>query len=373
MGGSQVKFDRQGDGLGRYTIYNYVRDENTSSHYYKVVGKWFDGLHLDLEDVIWPSGTLTQSVCSLPCGVGEIKITQSGDVCCWICHRCDPWEYVVDEFTCRDCGHGRWPYAHKQSCYDLDQQHMRWDSVFAIVPIAVATLGILLTFWVMVVFFKNNDTPIVKAAGRELSYLLLTGIMLCYFMTFVMLARPTPIICGFQRFGIGFSFAVIYASLLTKTNRISRIFDSAKRSARRPSFISPKSQLAIASVLISVQVIGTLVWFMVEPPGIRQYYPDGKRNQVILKCSIRDSSFLLSLIYNMLLITICTVYAVKTRKIPENFNESKFIGFTMYTTCIIWLAFVPIYFGTGNSFEVSIAYSTLYKKDNCFLIYENVG
>ena len=24
----------------------------------------------------------------------------------------------------------------------------------------------------------------------------------------------------------------------------------------------------------------------------------------------------------------------------------------MYTTCIIWLAFVPIYFGTGNSFEV---------------------
>ena len=290
----------------------------------------------------------------MPCGVGEIKITQSGDVCCWICHRCDPWEYVYDEFTCRDCGHGRWPFTHKQSCYDLDQQHMRWDSLFAIVPIAIATLGILLTFWVMVVFFKNNDTPIVKAAGRELSYLLLMGIMLCYFMTFVMLAKPSPITCGFQRFGIGFSFAVIYASLLTKTNRISRIFDSAKRSARRPSFISPKSQLAIASVLISVQVIGTLVWFMVEPPGIRQYYPDGKRNQVILKCSIRDSSFLLSLIYNMLLITICTVYAVKTRKIPENFNESKFIGFTMYTTCIIWLAFVPIYFGTGNSFEVSL-------------------
>jgi len=55
----------------------------------------------------------------------------------------------------------------------------------------------------------------------------------------------------------------------------------------------------------------------------------------------------------MFLITTCTLYAIKTRKIPENFNESKFIGFTMYTTCIIWLAFVPIYFGTGNNFEVS--------------------
>lgn len=36
-----------------------------------------------------------------------------------------------------------------------------------------------------------------------------------------------------------------------------------------------------------------------------------------------------------------------------HFSESKFIGFTMYTTCIIWLAFVPLFFGTGNNFEVS--------------------
>ena len=55
----------------------------------------------------------------------------------------------------------------------------------------------------------------------------------------------------------------------------------------------------------------------------------------------------------MILVTICTYYAIRTRKVPENFNEAKFIGFTMYTTCIIWLAFIPIYFGTGNSFEVS--------------------
>jgi len=90
---------------------------------------------------------------------------------------------------------------------------------------------------------------------------------------------------------------------------------------------------------------------LVEPPGTRHYYPD--RTIVILKCKIHDSSFLISQVYNMLLITTCTVYAVKTRKIPENFNESKFIGFTMYTTCIIWLAFIPIYFGTGNSNEVN--------------------
>lgn len=100
------------------------------------------------------------------------------------------------------------------------------------------------------------------------------------------------------------------------------------------------------------EVVLTLIWMIVEPPGTRYSYPD--RRQVILKCNIQDMSFLFSQLYNALLILVSTVYAVKTRRIPENFNESKFIGFTMYTTCIIWLAFVPIYFGTGNAHETQI-------------------
>lgn len=31
-----------------------------------------------------------------------------------------------------------------------------------------------------------------------------------------------------------------------------------------------------------------------------------------------------------------------------------FAGFTMYTTCVIWLAFVPLYFGTGNNMAMRI-------------------
>lgn len=273
-----------------------------------------------------------------------------GDTCCWICDKCEDYEYVYDEFTCRDCGPGYWPYSDKLSCYPLPLHYMRWESAFALVPVAISCLGIMLTCVVIGLFIKNNDTPLVRASGRELSYMLLFGIMMCYMNTFVLLARPTIGSCIIQRFGVGVGFSIIYGALLTKTNRISRIFDSASKSAQRPGYISPKSQVVITCTLIAVQVLITLVWMIVEPPGTRHYYPD--RRSVILKCKIQDMSFLFSQLYNMLLITICTVYAVKTRKIPENFNESKFIGFTMYTTCIIWLAFIPIYFGTGNSYEV---------------------
>ena len=60
----------------------------------------------------------------------------------------------------------------------------------------------------------------------------------------------------------------------------------------------------------------------------------------------------------MILIILCTVYAVKTRKIPSNFNEAKYIGFTMYSTCIVWMAFIPIFFGTNHDYTVESIHNT---------------
>lgn len=123
MAQSSVKFDENGDGIARYTIFNYQKDENGRSDY-KIIGKWHSQLMMDAKDVIWsyvdPSTTTTmvpevsssttltsynasaednfyetttvmagqtnafgwhldddgipQSVCSFPCKTGEIMI-----------------------------------------------------------------------------------------------------------------------------------------------------------------------------------------------------------------------------------------------------------------------------------------------------------
>ncbi|XP_051164141.1 metabotropic glutamate receptor [Leptopilina boulardi] len=355
--GSEVKFDEHGDGLARYEILNF-RKMNLSSnngYHYKVVGKWVSLKSLDIrtDELIWARGAkdMPISACSLPCEPGMIK-KQQGDTCCWVCDQCEEYEYVFDEMTCKDCGPGRWPHSNKKGCYQLPIKHIRWTSAFAIVPAVISCLGIITTLAVAGLLFKHRDTPVVRASGRELTLILLAGVLVCYLNTFLLLATPTTATCILQRFGVGVSFSAVYGALLTKTNRIARIFDSATRSAVRLRYISPTSQVCIAAALIAFQVVLTLVWMIVEPPGTRYWYPD--RREVILKCNIQDMSFLFSQLYNATLILVSTIYAVKTRKIPENFNESKFIGFTMYTTCIIWLAFVPIYFGTGNAHETQI-------------------
>uniref|UniRef100_A0A1I7XE59 G_PROTEIN_RECEP_F3_4 domain-containing protein n=1 Tax=Heterorhabditis bacteriophora TaxID=37862 RepID=A0A1I7XE59_HETBA len=265
---------------------------------------------------------------------------------------------------------------------------MKWRSMYSIVPAIFAVIGIVATVFVIAVYAMYNETPVVKASGRELSYILLISMIMCYAMTFVLLSRPNTLVCAIKRTGkqllicklikirylnseytlaqcslllfgiegIGFAFSCLYAAMLVKTNRIARIFSQATRSAQRPQFISPISQaillilVVMTTMLAGVQLIGSLIWLFVVPPGSRHDYPT--RDQVVLTCNVPDHHFLYSLAYDALLIIFCTVYAVKTRKVPENFNEAKFIGFSMYTTCVIWLTWIFFFFGTGNDFQV---------------------
>lgn len=69
-----------------------------------------------------------------------------------------------------------------------------------------------------------------------------------------MIAEPGVVVCAFRRLLLGLGMAITYSAMLTKTNRIYRIFEQGKRSVTPPKFISPTSQLIITFVLISVQV-----------------------------------------------------------------------------------------------------------------------
>ncbi|XP_051916201.1 metabotropic glutamate receptor 3 [Hippocampus zosterae] len=347
-----VKFDSQGDGVGRYNIFSY---QHSGERYaYVPVGEWAESLSLNGGLIQWPREAAPTSQCSDPCKRNEMKKMQAGEYCCWICTACEPHEYLADEFTCSPCAPGQWPTDDLTSCYELPEDYIMWEDAWAIGPITIACVGFLCTGLVLWVLVRHNDTPLVKASGRELCYILLLGVFMSYAMTFLFLAKPSPAICTLRRLGLGTSFAVCYSALLTKTNRIARIFGGVKdgAGAARPRFISPSSQVFICLSLISVQLVMVSVWLLLEVPGTRRFTLPERRQTVILKCNVREASMLLSLSYDVLLVILCTVYAFKTRKCPENFNEAKFIGFTMYTTCIIWLAFLPIFYVTSSDYRV---------------------
>ncbi|XP_069085751.1 metabotropic glutamate receptor 8 isoform X2 [Pleurodeles waltl] len=354
--GTPVVFNENGDAPGRYDIYQYQINNKTAE--YKMIGHWTNQLHLNVDEMQWNGREHTHpaSVCSLPCKPGERKKPVKGVPCCWNCDRCEGYQYQLDELTCDLCSADKRPNKNRTGCQDIPIIKLEWHSPWAVVPVFISILGIVATTFVIVTFVRYNDTPIVRASGRELSYVLLTGIFLCYSITFLMIGTPDIIVCSLRRIFLGLGMCFSYAALLTKTNRIHRIFEQGKKSVTAPRFISPASQLIITFSLISVQLMGVFIWFIVDHPHvfvdyIEQRTIDPENARGVLKCDISDLSLICSLGYSILLMVTCTVYAIKTRGVPETFNEAKPIGFTMYTTCIIWLAFIPIFFGTAQSAE----------------------
>ncbi|XP_041837212.1 metabotropic glutamate receptor 4-like [Melanotaenia boesemani] len=356
IAGNPVLFNENGDAPGRYEIYQYQMRNQTAE--YKVIGNWTDQLHLNVRSMQWPGGIrqIPSSICSQPCQPGERKKIVKGIPCCWHCERCDGYQYQADTYTCKMCRFDLRPNENHTGCVPIPIVKLEWSSPWAVIPVLIAVVGIMATLFVVVTFIRYNDTPIVKASGRELSYVLLTGIFLCYATTFLMISTPDVGICSLRRIFLGLGMSISYAALLTKTNRIYRIFEQGTMSVSAPRFISPASQLVITFTLASVQLLGVCIWFGVDPSKAIIDYEDQRASNPalalgVLKCDISDLSLICLLGYSMLLMVTCTVYAIKTRGVPETFNEAKPIGFTMYTTCIIWLAFIPIFFGTSQSTE----------------------
>uniref|UniRef100_A0A7N6AVT4 Metabotropic glutamate receptor 5 n=1 Tax=Anabas testudineus TaxID=64144 RepID=A0A7N6AVT4_ANATE len=348
VSGEIIHFDQNGDSPGRYEIMNF-KHIGENEYAYIHVGSWDQGgLKMNDEEVWSNNSDIIQSVCSEPCQKAQIKVIRKGEVsCCWTCTPCKDNEFVFDEYTCRACILGSWPTDDLTGCEPIPVRYVRWGDPEPIAAVVFACLGLMATLFVTSVFIKFWDTPVVKSSSRELCYIILAGICLGYLCTFSLIAKPHIIYCYLQRLGIGLSPAMSYSALVTKTNRIARILAGSKKKicTKKPRFMSACAQLVIAFLLILLQLGIIVALLIIEPPQVIHDYPSIR--EVHLICNLTTLGVVAPLGYNGLLILSCTFYAFKTRNVPANFNEAKYIAFTMYTTCIIWLAFVPIYFGSN--------------------------
>ncbi|GJQ77084.1 hypothetical protein Trydic_g23655 [Trypoxylus dichotomus] len=239
--------------------------------------------------------------------------------------------------------------------------HTAWHDPEAMTTLALSIIGFIAATYSLIIFVKYNNTPVVKSSTRELSYIILVGMMLAYVSVFPMIAEPSAITCGLCRFMPGLGFAMMYGALLTKTNRIARILAGSKKRfpTRKRLFMSTTSQLCITLFLIAVEVFISAWMLLEQPPNFKfTYY----KFRTIRECNTTAQGVTIPLTYIFFLILLCTLYALKTRNVPENFNEAKFIGFAMYTTCVIWIAFFSIYFGSDAkviTFCISIILSAV--------------
>ena len=93
------------------------------------------------------------------------------------------------------------------------------------------------------------------------------------------------------------------------------------------------------------------MWFIISPP--EAFVNESSLFKLQLIChNFNQFSYVSGIAYPLVLLDVCIYYAIITRKIPEAFNESKYIGLTVYTTCVVWLSFFPIYFMSSDNLDI---------------------
>ena len=93
----------------------------------------------------------------------------------------------------------------------------------------------------------------------------------------------------------------------------------------------------------------------IDPPVAETTMPSPNEELVNRKCSEPELSFAACVTFNLLLMVVCAHHAFRTRNLPANFNETKYIMFSIYSTVLLWLSFLPTYYTAKRYTDKALA------------------
>ena len=170
-----------------------------------------------------------ESVCSKPCKRKQYQV-KIDVICCWECRSCRENEKIVNESTCVTCPLTSWPdNDNATTCLPIEPSYMKSSDTIPIALMILTCILLIIVIIIIVILFKNKDVKLIKASGRELSGIIMIGIILAYFTVFSFIAKPSKASCNISHFGFNLTVSIIYIPLLLKTNRVYRIFSSGKQ------------------------------------------------------------------------------------------------------------------------------------------------
>ena len=360
-----VMFDGNGDLLyGSYSvkILQPSMPGSATAMDFLEVGYWSgsDGrLHMEVSNVslLWNgwSSALPISRCADACASGHYAV-QGSPTCCWTCVPCER-NFIQErsgQTHCRRCQGGYVSNKQRTACVRLRENYLRWDSAEGIAVLTLNFIAIALTAIVIVIFIRKRRTAVVKASNQELSFLHLGSICSIFAIPFLQ-SKPTPTLCCVRTFLFAISFTLCTSIMLLKTDRLLRIFRSRSRLSSRSRLLTNKMQIVMAACLTLLPVLFSIVWFLAYPPEIAVTADSTAEDTVVHECDgYVDILQLILLGYVLILALLCTYFAFKARTLPENFNEARFIGFAMFSFCLFWMSFVPVFQDTSGATKSSV-------------------
>ncbi|EDO45773.1 predicted protein [Nematostella vectensis] len=350
-----VHFKTSGDPANAYyDVMNFRRKDNNSEYYLENIGFWKKDsnseplLHVDDKAIQWKTtdSEVPISGCSKPCPTGTKQ--SSINRCCWECFQCPEGTISSKESStsCKKCSKEQMSNKENTKCVDLPLQNIQWEDSTATVVLFLTAVGFLLTIIVFGVYLKQRLTPIVKGSNEELSYLLLFIISLSLFLPILHLFHPTPAVCYLLQPWRYLTCTACVSILFLKTNRLVNVFYTEPVPHWFKAYIlGRKGQLVVVLSLNVIQFILSSLWLILDPPHVHKDITFQKHVFVFCMPYKSSTGLIIRAVmfgYFVFMSLLCILYAFKARKLPDNFNEARYIGFSLYVLLLSWITYYPV-------------------------------
>ncbi|XP_075180976.1 vomeronasal type-2 receptor 26-like [Anomaloglossus baeobatrachus] len=247
-----------------------------------------------------------------------------------------------DAVVCSDCPEDQWPNEHNTACIPKIVTFLTYEDPTGVALTFIAILFFVIIALVLVIFIKYQDTPIVRANNRDLSYVILLSLMLSCLCCLIFIECPNRVMCFLRQSIFGITFAISVSSLLAKTLIVVIAFNATKPRKNLRKGIGAKVPKSIVFICSILQVLICIIWVFATPPSI-YYSKKSEVMRIIVECDKESAiAFYIILGYLCILSSACFIVAFFRRKLPDTFNNAKLITFSMLVFCSGWVFFIPI-------------------------------